>query len=375
VVSGPAVRDLAAYGAANQYRYAAGTSGVWRTVLGSEPWAATAGTYLPADPKAVAVAVSADGRLLVGTRCGVYSSTNLGNSWAGQSVGLRGFDVGAVGAGGSVVYAATSGGGVYRSLDGGSTWTRGSHPAERQAFHGIAVERANPYRAWLAGASGLYRTTNGGSSWTEVLGAQGTIYSTVLDPSNDAIVYAGGNPDVFRSTLGTTASFRDLNVCAGPMRELALSSSAPLALWVGTDAGLCKVDLAGVEEILVPYAWEPGTSGLVDAIAVDPDPALAGSTVWASTSDGFHATVDGGTTWTRTSGRFDALLAQQGRLFGARHLGTMEVSQDGGITFRPVGLGLYQGHVRAIAAVPGLPNYIYVGTSWGGVFKTTSGGE
>jgi photosystem II stability/assembly factor-like uncharacterized protein len=379
VVPGADVRDLAAYGSTHQYRYAAGTSGVWRTVVGQEAWRGPMGaSHLPASPSAVVVAVRADGRPLVGTRYGVYTSTTGGDSWYGHSVGLRGFNVGAVGAGrraSTVVYAATSGGGVFRSLDGGSTWTRGSHPAEGQAFHAIAVERTDAYSAWLAGEGGLYRTTNGGVTWTEALGAQGTIYSTVLAPANDAIVHAGATSDVLRSTVGTTASFRDLNVCAGPARELALAASAPLALWVGTDDGLCKVDLAGVDEIFVPYAWQPGTSGVVDSIAIDPDPALAGSTVWASTSDGFHTTVDGGASWTATSGRFDALLAQPGRLLGARHLGTIEVSRDGGATFQPAGLGLHRGHASAIADVPGFPNEIYVGTSWGGVFKTTSGGE
>jgi hypothetical protein len=378
VVWGTDVRDIAAHNATYQYRYAAGTSGMWRTVVGYEPWTATTGTGLPASPNAVAVAVRADGKVLLGTRYGVHSSTNGGTNWFGHSVGLRAFNVTAVGAGrrsgATIVYAATFGGGVYRSYDGGATWARGSHPAERQMFYAISVERGDANRAWLAGASGLYRTTNGGITWTEVLGA-GTMYSTVLDPLDDAVVYAGGNSDVFRSTTGTTASFRDLNVCAGPAREMALSASAPLALWVGTDAGVCRVDLAGVEEMFVPYAWQAGTSGLVDAIAIDPDPTLAGSTVWASTSHGLHATVDGGATWTKTSGRFDALLAQHGKLFGARQLGTVEVSRDGGATFEPAGLGLYYGLVRAIADVPGVPDEIYVGTSWGGVFRTTSGGE
>ncbi len=372
---GADVRDLAAVQGASHVRYAAGTSGVWRKTGGAE-WTATS-TGLPSAPEVVAVAVRTDGTPLAGTRYGVYRMS--GTTWSQATNGLRALDTSAVGSGrisgATVIYAATSGAGVYRSLNGGSTWTRGSHPAEGQLFYAIAVEPANASRAWLAGASGLYRTTDSGVTWTEVLVSQGTIYSTVLDPSNDAIVYAGGNSDVFRSTSGTTASFRDLNACSGPMRAMALAATAPLALWVGQDAGLCKVNLAGVNEMFVPYAFQAGTSGLVDAIAVDPDPALAGSTVWASTSNGFHTTVDGGATWTKTGDRFDALLAQQGRLFGARPLGALEVSRDGGVTFAPAGVGLYHGRVRALSAVPGFPNEIYAGTAWGSVFKTTSGGE
>ncbi len=241
-------------------------------------------------------------------------------------------------------------------------------------FYGIAVERTDARNAWLAGANGQYRTTDAGVSWFEVFSSQGTIYSTILDSSSDAIVYAGGISDVYRSS-NSGGSFRDLNVCSGPMRALALSATAPLALWVGQDAGLCKVDLAGVNQIFVPYASQAGTSGSVEAIAIDPDPALAGSTVWASTSDGFLTTMDGGATWTKTSDRFNALLAQPGKLFGARPLGALEVSRDGGATFAPAGVGLYHGDVRAIADVPGLANEIYAATSWGSVFKTTSGGE
>jgi photosystem II stability/assembly factor-like uncharacterized protein len=376
---GADVRDLAAYDAATHVRYAAGTSGLWRKTVGTG-WAACTG--LPASPKVAAVAVRADGSALAGTRYGPYQSTNQGVAWTSRTTGLRAFNIGAVGAGSlgaavnATVYAATAGGGVYRSLNGGATWTRGAHPAEGQFFYGIAVERANPSRAWLAGASGLYRTTDAGATWIEVLTSQGTMFSTVLDPANDAIVYAGGNNDVYRSTAGTTASFRDLNVCSGTARALALSGAAPLALWVGGDAGLCRVDLARVNDVFVPYAFQLGTSGLTDAIAIDPDPALAGSTVWASTSRGFHTTLDGGATWTTTSGRFNALLAQRGKLFGAPSLGGVSLSRDGGVTFAPIGVGLPPACiVRALADVALRPDEIYAGTISGSVYKTTSGGE
>ena len=114
---------------------------------------------------------------------------------------------------------------------------------------------------------------------------------------------------------------------------------------------------------------------LVDAIAVDPDPALAGSTVWASTGHGFFSTVDGGATWAPASDRFTALLAQPGELFGARASGPVVLSRDGGASFAPVGTGLFHGSGRALADVPGVPDEIYVGTGWGSVFKTASGGE
>jgi hypothetical protein len=372
-VSGADVRDLAAHGP-SRMRYAAGTTAIWLKQGGGQ-WVAVA-NGLPSTPKTVAVAVRTNGTAIAGTRYGPFDRTISGTTWTSRTIGLRAHDVTAVGAGSAtVVYAATFGGGVFRSLDGGATWLRGAHPAENQRFYGIAVERTYPGRAWLAGTIGLYRTTDSGASWTEVLTAQGAIYSTLVDPSNDAIVYGGGSSDVFRSPNGGPASFRDLNVCAGPMRAMALSATAPLALWVGQDDGLCKVDLGGVSEIFVPYAFQPGTSGSVDAIAIHPDPALAGSTVWASTTDGFHTTLDGGATWTKTSGRFNALLAQPGKLYGARLLGAVELSRDGGATFAPVGTGLYHGNATSLAAPWWNLQEIYAGTSWGSVFKTTSGGE
>ncbi len=96
--------------------------------------------------------------------------------------------------------------------------------------------------------------------------------------------------------------------------------------------------------------------------------------MWATSSQGLHTTTDGAT-WTKRLVQYADLLAQPGELYSASLFGPVELSRDGGATFVPVGTGLYGRSTRCLSDVPGTPDEIYVGTSWGSVFKTTSGGE
>src|SRR6266446_3500086 len=96
------------------------------------------------------------------------------------------------------------GNGVYRSKDGGSTWT---HVGLRQsrAIARIVVHPTDVDTAWVAamgdlwrpgGDRGLFKTTDGGSTWKAVLTAPAPYGDRVgcgdvaLDPSDPSVLYA-----------------------------------------------------------------------------------------------------------------------------------------------------------------------------------------
>ena len=96
------------------------------------------------------------------------------------------------------------GDGVYRSTDGGATWTNVGLK-ESRAIARIAVHPTKPEVAYVAamgnlwkdgGERGLYKTTDGGKTWKLVLHAPSPndartgCGDVVLDPSNPEIVYA-----------------------------------------------------------------------------------------------------------------------------------------------------------------------------------------
>jgi hypothetical protein len=95
----------------------------------------------------------------------------------------------AANANGTTLLAASPGGGVWRSLDGGSTWT---FPAQYGLGDNSAVhlewDAATPGRLFLLTWNGLYATTNNGDSWTNLVNPGGfpaplEVYQTAIaDP-------------------------------------------------------------------------------------------------------------------------------------------------------------------------------------------------
>ena len=73
----------------------------------------------------------------------------------------------------SVVYAATSGGGVWRSDDGGKTWMLPGDEMTSRDVRWIQIDPTNPATAW-AGLeadgrhSAVWRTTDQGATWKPV---------------------------------------------------------------------------------------------------------------------------------------------------------------------------------------------------------------
>lgn len=77
------------------------------------------------------------------------------------------------------MYVAVSSGGVYRTTDGGQTWTAQNqgiraifmpdkYPEFGQCVHKMAMHPARPERLFLQNHWGVYRSDNGADSWTDI---------------------------------------------------------------------------------------------------------------------------------------------------------------------------------------------------------------
>ncbi|MDY7110515.1 MAG: hypothetical protein SYC29_17935 [Planctomycetota bacterium] len=125
---------------------------------------------------------------------GVYRSTDGGDTWTRLSNGLPDSGVSRILLGLSasnpdVIYTAMASGsgveGTYRSINGGDTWTRLNNTpnfAYPQAWYDmyITVDPTDPYTVYCGGVSPIYaeagiiKSTDGGQSWTEIsAGANG----------------------------------------------------------------------------------------------------------------------------------------------------------------------------------------------------------
>jgi hypothetical protein len=145
------------------------TGGVYKSSDGAS-WAAS-GTGLPQSIGVVALA-AAGGTLYAGAGPKVYRSTDGGGSWtAGGSVYAAdpAYSIWTLSVIGNVLYAGLYGygtpetHGVYKSLDGGTTWARASSgfPVNSPAYAITSI--GNTLFAALQG--GLFQSTDAGASW------------------------------------------------------------------------------------------------------------------------------------------------------------------------------------------------------------------
>ena len=230
------------------------------------------------------------------------------------------------------VYASTLREGVFRTLDGGATWTQTSLPAVQQvrslAIQGQAV--------FAAADMGVYRSSDHGDNWTNVAPSLFFVTSIVATTGSSSLLYAGqeyggvfrsedggdtwiyaGLPErvqflaaggstvyaatpwgVFRSTTGgawVTSKIR----LPGTITALAADTNDPQVAYLGTDSGLWKTVSGGTDWLPLLDSGTP----YIGAIAVAPsDP----STVFISSSWGTAVSHDAGQSWSSTGLRADA---------------------------------------------------------------------
>jgi len=119
-------------------------------------------------------------------------------------------------------YAATAAGGVWKSINGGTTWKSVFDEQPVSSIGSIAVAPSDPNVVWVgsgeanirgnvAEGNGIYRSTDAGATWTRVWTAEGQIGTVAVHPENPDMAFAavlgspfGPGPErgVYRTTDG-----------------------------------------------------------------------------------------------------------------------------------------------------------------------------
>lgn len=306
---------------------------------------------------------------------GVWKSVNAGMNWTPIFDDQRVSSIGSVAVAPSdpdVVWVGTGesnnlrssswGDGVYRSGDGGTTWTHMGLP-ESQHVPRIVVHPTDPDIVFVAsmgplwaegGERGLYRTRDGGRTWRAVkeLGPWTGFTDVALDPRDPDIVYA-----VSYQRERKAYSF----VAGGPES----------GIWKSTDGG---------------DTWTPLTEGLpggdVGRIGIDiarSRPNTLYATVHAE-EGGIFRSDDAGLTWTRTAELqsipwfFGQIRVNPRDAEQVYHLGVqLQVSDDGGRTFRRIAANTHADH-HAMWIDPSDPDHLIIGND-GGLYFSYDRGE
>ena len=150
---------------------------------------------------------------------GIFASKDAGSSWTSLGVPFSGggqkLTAFALSKDRKIVFGLVEYLGVVRSDNAGQSWTlinEGLPKQEKQALvKSIAVDPTNPQilyagtGGFVGQGSGVYKTTNGGESWTAAnKGMLDFVITTVaVDPANNQVVYAGsGKGELLKSSDG-----------------------------------------------------------------------------------------------------------------------------------------------------------------------------
>jgi hypothetical protein len=139
---------------------------------------------------------------------GVYKSTDGGETWTQVNSGLpyplaHSVAISPNYADDSTVFAGTYHG-VYKSTDGGETWTRMNCYYYVQSV-AISPDYANDPTVFAVTDDGVYKSTDGGETWTQIGLINTVVYSVAVSPNyaDDSTVFAGTYPGgVYISTNG-----------------------------------------------------------------------------------------------------------------------------------------------------------------------------
>jgi photosystem II stability/assembly factor-like uncharacterized protein len=272
----------------------------------------------PTNPNVIFVA--ATGHLFSpGGDRGLYRSTDGGNTWqlilAGDTPTTGASDIAINPANPQRMYVTmwdhlrqpnlrTYGGigsGIYRSDDGGNTWTRlgVAHglpaPGPNIGRIGIALAPSNPSQLYaiyidasgdFAGDGGFFVSTNGGDTWTNLpdnpllqlsQSSFGWWFGRVwVDPLDAAHVFVAGVPLMESLTAGTT--WTEDPLVHADQHAMAWDPKVPGRVYLGNDGGFYRSDAGGASGTYTKATYEPYTQFYgVDVSEQDPTRVVGGS--------------------------------------------------------------------------------------------------
>lgn len=271
---------------------------------------------------------------------GVWKTINGGSTWENISDGYFGGSIGAIDVSkshNSIIYVGggevtvrgnvSYGYGMYKTKDGGRSW---EHIGLEKSRHipRVRIHPTNPdivYAAVLGDLykpseeRGVYKTIDGGKNWTKVLFANENAGAVdlILDPENPDIVYA--------STWNVRRSPYDFS-----------SGGEGSALWKSMDGG------KSWKEISQNKGFPTGTLGII-GITVSPVDPNRLWTIVENSDGGVFRSDDGGESWEKTNS--DRSLRQRAWYYSRIYADTQDknkvyvvnvayhTSTDGGKTF------------------------------------------
>jgi photosystem II stability/assembly factor-like uncharacterized protein len=220
-----------------------------------------------------------------GPGSGLYKTVDGGAHWTKISTN-PGFATGIFGKIGvsvaptnpRVVYATVQArdGGIYRSADAGATWkhVNAEMKLRQRAFYYTAIF-ADPTNAMIAYApevDGVYRTKDGGRTWTLISTPHGDDHIIWVNPRNPKIMLEGDDGGGTVSVDGGDTWSDDHNQPTGQFYHVAIDDQFPFHVFgASQDEGAYEGPSAAVGPGIGPGEWHAVALGESTFVAPDPD--------------------------------------------------------------------------------------------------------
>ena len=290
---------------------------------------------------------------------------------------------------------------LFRSPDGGETWTRmfPEFPPDCVPFSLITHPRI-PGALYLSACTSVFKSTDGGSTWNEVrngLPASGTgasVGALAIDPQGSGAIYLVTHLCDQTGKLPPPACDNRIFTSDDGGDNWSEATASPLTASLG---GALVADPQNPSVLYLHVTLSGGQNGVTKSIdrgrtwtkptvylssgfgpqtlAIDP---LDPNTLYAS-SLGMFKSVDGAQTWTsiyQPPVGFPALVVDSqtpGVVLGAGSFGIIR-SADGGSTWTALTSGLHAIQILSVAVDLQHSGTLYAGDGNSSVYKTSNGG-
>ncbi|MGB9006098.1 MAG: hypothetical protein WCB96_10275 [Candidatus Aminicenantales bacterium] len=321
-----------------------------------------------------------------------------------------------------VWYVAVGSGGVWKTENAGTAWTPIFDDQGSYSIGCLTLDPNNPDVVWVGTGEnvsgrhvgygdGIYKSLNGGKTWTNMgLRASEHIARILVDPRHSNVVYAaaegplwspGGERGLYKSIDGgrTWKLFLEISQDTGAA-SVELDPSNPDILYAaayqrrrsvaafmagGPESGIYKSEDAGQSWRRLTVGLPKGDMGKI-GLAVSPqDPRVVYATIEAGPEEcGFYRSSDRGESWEKrnsfisggTGPHYYQEIFADPNVFDRiwQMAPPLMVTDDGGKTFRRVNEKNKHGDNHALAFLAGDPDYILNGSD-GGVYESRDGAK
>lgn len=319
----------------------------------------------------------------------IYESTNGGASWARKGANVINAETDSLAVTQNFPEHIIANGNLYlfSSTNGGATWSDiyVTSPISALFAGQFAVAPGNQNVIYAAG-NNVYKSSDGGVTWTQPsqVYLEGGAKRLAVDPSNEMIVYAATaffpttpNRGVFKSVDGG-ASFSSIN------NNLPVNANANL---VAVDPANSSIIYAGLnggtmyKSTNAGSSWTAISNGLpnISPRAFIIDPRNTSTLYVAGSSDlnrNIYKSTNGGASWTPLGTSFNDYGSvnvlqihptDSNILLAGTTRGGVFITTDAGASWSQVNDGLANRNVTDIKFKPNNPNVVYAATFGGGV--------